>query len=119
MYIYIYFIYIYIYSIYYIYNIYMYIYIYMCVCVCVCVCVFVYLYVCNCIPICKYCIALCVTFSFSRDRSDRPDPADFTIADLEGATSGRLPGTIKGQQFMIKNCKVCWPCFMIKIKKLL
>jgi len=41
----------------------------------------------------------------SGDRPDRPDPADFTIADQEGTTSGRLPGTISGQQFMIRNCK--------------
>ena len=45
-----------------------------------------------------------------RDRSDRPDPADFTIADQEGTTSGRLPGTINGQQFMIRNCKVGEAC---------
>lgn len=42
----------------------------------------------------------------SRDRKDRPNPKDFTIADLKGETSGRLPGKIGGQQFIIRDCQV-------------
>lgn len=43
---------------------------------------------------------------FARDRKDRPDPKDFTIADLKDETSGRLPGKIGGQQFIIRDCQV-------------
>lgn len=43
---------------------------------------------------------------FHRDRKDRPNPKDFTIADLKGETSGRLPGKIGGQQFIIRDCQV-------------
>ncbi|KAK3726970.1 hypothetical protein QZH41_014713, partial [Actinostola sp. cb2023] len=39
------------------------------------------------------------------DRQDRPDPKDFTIADLKDQTSGRLPGKVNGQQFIIRDCQ--------------
>ena len=42
---------------------------------------------------------------FSWDRDDRPDPKDFTISNIEGETCFRKPGSVKGQQFIIKNCK--------------
>eukprot|EP00794_Sanderia_malayensis_P016895 gene16895-18601_t len=41
----------------------------------------------------------------NEDKPGRPDPADFTIADEDGATKFKLPGSIDGQQFIIKNCK--------------
>lgn len=41
-----------------------------------------------------------------RDRADRPDPKDFTIADIKDETAGRLPGKINGQQFIIRDCQV-------------
>ncbi|XP_065072339.1 protein XRP2-like isoform X2 [Rhopilema esculentum] len=42
---------------------------------------------------------------YSWDRPGRPDPADFTIENQDGTVTGRLPGKIDGQQFIIKNCK--------------
>ncbi|KXJ12334.1 protein XRP2 [Exaiptasia diaphana] len=42
---------------------------------------------------------------FSWDRKDRPDPKDFTIADVKDETTGRLPGKINGQQFIIRDCQ--------------
>lgn len=44
---------------------------------------------------------------YSWDKKDRPDPKDFTIAELKGETVGRLPGTVNGQQFIINNCQDC------------
>ena len=41
---------------------------------------------------------------FSWDREDRPDPKDFTIANINGSMCGRLPGTVNGQQFIIQKC---------------
>ena len=42
---------------------------------------------------------------FSWDRDDRPDPKDFTIANQDGQVCCRKPGSVKGQQFIIENCK--------------
>ena len=42
---------------------------------------------------------------FSWDRDDRPDPKDFTISNKEGEVCFRKPGSVKGQQFIIENCK--------------
>ncbi|XP_077978163.1 protein XRP2-like [Glandiceps talaboti] len=44
---------------------------------------------------------------FSWDREDRPDPKDFMLENLKGETVGRVPGTIKGQQFILNNCEDC------------
>ncbi|XP_002154780.1 protein XRP2 [Hydra vulgaris] len=41
---------------------------------------------------------------FSWDRADRPDPKDFTIANINDSVCGRLPGTVNGQQFVIQKC---------------
>jgi hypothetical protein len=41
-----------------------------------------------------------------RDKRERVDPRDFTIENLNGETAGRAPGTINGQQFIIRNCQV-------------
>ncbi|ELU05952.1 hypothetical protein CAPTEDRAFT_202465 [Capitella teleta] len=41
----------------------------------------------------------------SRDKRDKVDPKDFTIEDLNGETAGRAPGSINGQQFIIRNCQ--------------
>lgn len=54
----------------------------------------------------KHTLYLITVFLFIRDRQDRPDPKDFTIADLKGETSGRLPGKVNGQQFIIRDCQV-------------
>ena len=61
----------------------------------------------------------CQTFSVSPDlfylfeiiyllRDLRPkiDPKDVTIEELKGETVGRLPGTINGTEFIIRNCEV-------------
>eukprot|EP00854_Cymbomonas_tetramitiformis_P009976 gene9976-11812_t len=39
--------------------------------------------------------------------TNRPDPKDFTFANLKGETKIREPGTIAGQQFIIDNCEDC------------
>jgi len=42
---------------------------------------------------------------YSWDRKEKIDPKDFTIENLENGESGRLPGKVNGQQFIIQNCK--------------
>ena len=40
-----------------------------------------------------------------RDRTERPDPKDITFEDLEETVVGKLPGSLKGKAFVIRNCK--------------
>lgn len=47
----------------------------------------------------------CVRKLLARDRRERIDPNRYTVADLEGVTSGRMPGEVDGEQFIIRNCK--------------
>ena len=35
--------------------------------------------------------------------------------DIEGTVIGKCPGSIKGQQFLIQNCKVCGTLIMQKM----
>ena len=48
--------------------------------------------------------------------SDRPkyswekkklDPKDYMIENLKGETAGKIPGSLNGQQFIIRNCEDC------------
>ncbi|KAK3873480.1 hypothetical protein Pcinc_021510 [Petrolisthes cinctipes] len=43
--------------------------------------------------------------TYSWDKKEKVNPADFTIEDLNGGEAGRLPGTIAGQQFIVQNCR--------------
>ena len=43
---------------------------------------------------------------FFRDSRPKIDPKDITIEELKGETVGRLPGTINGTEFIIRNCEV-------------
>ncbi|XP_053647108.1 protein XRP2 [Cherax quadricarinatus] len=43
--------------------------------------------------------------SYSWDKKDRVNPADFTVENVSNEEVGRLPGTIGGQQFIIQNCQ--------------
>jgi hypothetical protein len=43
--------------------------------------------------------------SYSWDNRERIDPSRYTVADIERATSGRMPGEVSGQQLIIRNCK--------------
>ena len=45
---------------------------------------------------------------FFRDSRPKIDPKDITIEELKGETVGRLPGTINGTEFIIRNCEVLW-----------
>ena len=45
-------------------------------------------------------------FFLPRDKRERVDPKDFTVGDVTGTTTVRLPGTVNGQQFIIQNCQV-------------
>lgn len=46
------------------------------------------------------------THYWNRDRRERVDPKDYTLQNLTGETVGRLPGEVKGQQFIVDRCKV-------------
>lgn len=46
-----------------------------------------------------------VTRQYSWDKREKVNPKDFTIENIDGESVGRLPDTIKGQQFIIQNCK--------------
>lgn len=35
------------------------------------------------------------------------DPADYMIENLNGCITYKLPGSISGQQFVIRNCQDC------------
>ena len=45
-------------------------------------------------------------FIFFRDSRPKINPKDITIEELKGETVGRLPGTINGTEFIIRNCEV-------------
>uniref|UniRef100_T1IP16 Protein XRP2 n=1 Tax=Strigamia maritima TaxID=126957 RepID=T1IP16_STRMM len=44
---------------------------------------------------------------YSWDERAKINPAEFTIDKLKDTTTGRLPGTVNGQQFVISNCEDC------------
>ncbi|XP_032232280.1 protein XRP2 [Nematostella vectensis] len=44
---------------------------------------------------------------FSWERKDRPDPKDYTLANLKDVTVGRLPGKVNGEGFVIQDCHDC------------
>jgi hypothetical protein len=46
-----------------------------------------------------------IYFLMTRDNRERIDPSRYTVADIERATSGRMPGEVSGQQLIIRNCK--------------
>ncbi|XP_076043235.1 protein XRP2-like [Oratosquilla oratoria] len=43
--------------------------------------------------------------TYSWENREKVNPADFTIENVTSGEYGRLPGTIKGQQFIIQNCQ--------------
>ncbi|XP_045584950.1 protein XRP2 [Procambarus clarkii] len=43
--------------------------------------------------------------AYSWDKKEKINPADFTIENVSDKEVGRLPGSIKGQQFIIQNCQ--------------
>ncbi|XP_071547917.1 protein XRP2-like isoform X2 [Panulirus ornatus] len=43
--------------------------------------------------------------TYSWDKKDKVNPADYTIENISNTEVGRLPGTINGQQFIIQNCQ--------------
>ena len=44
---------------------------------------------------------------YSWDVREKPDPTKYIISGLEGGVVGRTPGEIRGEQFLIQNCKNC------------
>ncbi|XP_013390023.1 protein XRP2 [Lingula anatina] len=44
---------------------------------------------------------------YSWDKREKLDPKDYTIEKLSGETVGRIPGTVKGQQFIIRDNENC------------
>ncbi|XP_027216690.2 protein XRP2 [Penaeus vannamei] len=43
--------------------------------------------------------------TYSWDKKEKVNPADYTIENISNEEVGRLPGTINGQQFIIQNCQ--------------
>ncbi|XP_068230890.1 protein XRP2-like isoform X1 [Palaemon carinicauda] len=43
--------------------------------------------------------------TYSWDKREKVNPADYTIENISGQEVGRIPGTIDGQQFIIQNCQ--------------
>ncbi|XP_062306313.1 protein XRP2 [Osmerus eperlanus] len=44
---------------------------------------------------------------YSWDKREKVDPKDYMLTGIKDATVGRLPGTLKGQQFVIQDCENC------------
>ena len=55
---------------------------------------------------------------FFRDSRPKIDPKDITIEELKGETVGRLPGTINGTEFIIRNCEVRFLLYSVWISTL-
>ena len=45
-----------------------------------------------------------LSLMLNRDTGEKVDPKDYTIENQRGVLTGRIPGTIRGQQFIIQNC---------------
>lgn len=43
--------------------------------------------------------------TFYRDRTDRPNPKDLILEDLEGGMAVKLPGSLKGSSYVVQNCR--------------
>ncbi|KAG7173772.1 protein XRP2-like [Homarus americanus] len=50
-------------------------------------------------------ITIEVPKTYTWDKKEKVNPADFTIENISNREIGRLPGTISGQQFIIQNCQ--------------
>ncbi|XP_056271251.1 protein XRP2-like isoform X2 [Pseudoliparis swirei] len=44
---------------------------------------------------------------YSWDTREKVDPKDYMLSGLRGVTAGRLPGALRGQQFVIQDCEDC------------
>lgn len=48
--------------------------------------------------------------SNKRSQREKVDPKDFTIENESGTTVVRMPGSVKGQQFIIADCSSAIIC---------